>query len=210
MSSPRTIEAVVFDLGGVLVDWDPAHLYRKLIPDTKEMELFLSTVCTLEWNAHQDRGRSLSEGTAELVGQFPEQANLIEAYYGRWEEMVPGQFDGSVALLAELRGAGFRLYALSNWSSETFPTVRHRFSFLEWFDDIVISGEVGIVKPDSDIYELAKTRFQVDPPVTLFIDDSAANVRAAEAAGFLVYHFQTPAGLEDELDRLGLLAGIDR
>lgn len=210
MSSPRTIEAVVFDLGGVLVDWDPAHLYRKLIPDTKEMELFLTTVCNLEWNAHQDRGRSLSEGTAELVAQFPEQANLIEAYYGRWEEMVPGQFDGSVALLAELRGAGFRLFALSNWSSETFPTVRHRFSFLEWFEDIVISGEVGIVKPDPDIYELAKTRFQVDPPLTLFIDDSTANVKAAEAAGFLVYHFQTPAGLEDELDRLGLLAGIDR
>lgn len=210
VSSSDTIEAVVFDIGGVLVDWNPAYLYRKLIPDPMEMEVFLSTVCTLEWNGHQDRGRSLSEGTAELVGRFPEQTDLIEAYYGRWEEMVPGQFDGSVALLAQLRGVGHRLFALSNWSAETFPTARHRFPFLQWFDDVVISGDVGIVKPEPAIYELAIARFRLDPSQTLFIDDSAANVEAAEAAGFAGHHFATPADLEDELDRLGLLASIDR
>lgn len=199
-----SIDTFVFDLGGVLVDWNPAHLYRKLIPDPDEMQRFLGTVCTLEWNSEQDRGRSLAEGTAALVSEYPEHAELIEAYYGRWEEMVPDQFDESVALLAELRDGDYRLYALSNWSAETFPNVRHRFPFLDWFDDVVISGEVGVVKPEPEIYHLIRDRFQIEPSTTLFIDDSAANIAAAREAGFVVHHFQDPAGLRAYLEELGL------
>lgn len=204
MSQPDPIDAVIFDLGGVLVHWDPAHLYRELIPDPQERDEFLSTICNLEWNAHQDRGRTLAEGTAQLVADHPGHKELIEAYYGRWEEMVIGPIDASVALLGEVRSAGVRIYALSNWSAETFPNVRHRFSFLDWFEDIVISGEVGLVKPETEIYELAIKRFGLDPAATLFIDDSPANIEAALASGFVVHHFHSASGLEAEFDRLSL------
>jgi len=144
----RTIDTVVFDLGGVLIDWDPRHLYRTIFtgPDAEaDMELFLAQVCTPEWNAEQDRGRTLAEATAILVERHPEQAELIEAYYGRWDEMLGRPIEGTVRVAAALKRGGLRLVALSNWSAETFPRARHRLSFLDDFDGVLISGALIVV-----------------------------------------------------------------
>ncbi|MFQ5973200.1 MAG: HAD family hydrolase, partial [Alphaproteobacteria bacterium] len=154
---------VIFDIGGVLIDWDPRHLYRKLFDDEDAMEHFLATVCTPEWNAQQDEGRTVAEGTALLTERFPEHAALILAYYDRFGEMMNGPLEETVSLLGELRGAGTPLYALSNWSRETFPLARERFEFLDWFRGIVISGEEGVKKPDPRIYQLLLHRYRIDP-----------------------------------------------
>ena len=143
--------AVVFDLGGVLIDWNPRHLYRKLLPDDASIEEFLAEVCTSEWNYQQDAGRTVAEAVGELSGRHPDKAPLIAAYYERWEEMLGGAIEASVALLEELDAAGVPLYALTNWSRETFPIARRRFPFLERFRGIVVSGEEGAAKPDPPV-----------------------------------------------------------
>src|SRR5882724_3854695 len=145
---------VVFDLGGVLIDWDPRHLYRKLFAgDESAMEQFLATVCTHEWNRCQDAGRSFAEGARLLKAEHPNKAELIDAYGARFHEMMPGPIAGSVEILAELRARGTPLYLLSNFSAETFPPAFERFDFLRWFHGMVISGEVGVIKPDPRIYK---------------------------------------------------------
>ena len=144
---------MVFDLGGVLIDWDPRHLYRQLFEDPDEMEAFLAEVTTAEWNAHQDAGRPWAEAVGILVAEHPERRELIEAFHRRWPEMLAGEIPGTVEVLADLRAAGIRLVALSNWSAEMFPVARERFDFLAWFEGIVISGEVGVNKPDRRIFE---------------------------------------------------------
>jgi 2-haloacid dehalogenase len=198
---------VVFDLGGVLIDWDPRHLYRQLFADRDEMEAFLAEVTTAEWNAHQDAGRPWAEAVEILVTQHPERRELIEAFHRRWPEMLAGEIPGTVAVLADLRAANVRLVALSNWSAETFPLARQRFDFLEWFEGIVISGEVGVNKPDRRIYEHLAAQFDIDPTAALFIDDSPANVTAATALGFHAILFTDAPALRLELVRLGLLSG---
>jgi 2-haloacid dehalogenase len=198
------IDAVVFDLGGVLIDWDPRRLFRKLLADEAAVEEFLATVCTPEWNAEQDRGRPFAEGVAELVERHPAHAAAIAAYHERWPEMLGGEVPGTVALLAELRAAGVPLYALSNWSAETFALTRERFPFLEWFDGLVISGEERIAKPDREIFELLLDRFGLDAARTLFVDDSAANVAAAREVGMDAVPFHDAAGLRRELAARGL------
>jgi 2-haloacid dehalogenase len=170
------VKAVVFDLGGVLIDWDPRYLYRKLLADEAAVEEFLATVCTPEWNTEQDRGRPFAEGVAELVERHPEQAAAIAAYHERWPEMLGGDVSGAVELLAELRAAGVPLYALTNWSTETFVFARERFAFLEWFDGVLVSGEERLIKPDPAIFELLAERFGLDPRATFYVDDSAVNV----------------------------------
>jgi 2-haloacid dehalogenase len=134
------VDTVVFDLGGVLIDWDPRYLYRQLLDDEEEIELFLETVCTVEWDAQMDAGRPFAEGVAELVARHPDQEWLIRAYADRWEDMLAGEVPGSVEVLEELAGAGVRLIALTNWSRETFPIARRRFPFLERFVAVVVSG----------------------------------------------------------------------
>lgn len=191
--------AVVFDLGGVLIRWDPRNLYRTLFDDEDEMERFLSEVTTHEWNVQQDAGRALSEAVEELVARHPDRRDLIAAYYERWPEMLGGAIDGTVEILRELRERGVRTYALSNWSAETFPIARPMFPFLEWFDGIVISGEVKMVKPDPRIFAHVLEKFGLEPDETIFVDDNAANVRAAEAAGFIGIVFQNPDQLRREL-----------
>jgi 2-haloacid dehalogenase len=198
---------VVFDLGGVLIDWDPRYLYRELFDDPDEMEAFLAEVTTAEWNAHQDAGRPWADGVAVLVAEHPERRELIEAFHGRWGEMLRGEIQGTVDVLAELRGCRVRLVALSNWSSETFPIARARFDFLEWFEGIVISGEVGVNKPDRRIFEHLVERFGIEPETALFVDDAPANVDAARALGFRALEFTDAAALRVELVRLGLLSG---
>jgi 2-haloacid dehalogenase len=192
-------KAVVFDLGGVLIDWDPRHLYRKLLADEAAVEEFLATVCTPEWNAELDRGRPFAEGVVELVERHPEHAAAIAAYHERWPEMVAGDIPGTVEVLAELRAAGVPLYALTNWSAETFAITRGRFAFLEWFDGLLVSGEERVTKPDPAIFQLLLDRFGLDPTATVFVDDSEANVAAARRLGFDAIRFTGHEELRREL-----------
>jgi 2-haloacid dehalogenase len=197
---------VVFDVGGVLIDWDPRHLYRKLFAgDEPAMEHFLANVCTHEWNRGQDAGRSFAEGTRLLKLQHPDKAELIEAYSARFDEMMAGPIVGAVEILAELRDRDTPLYVLSNFSAETFPPALERFDFLRWFRGMVISGEVGVIKPDPRIYEIMLARFAIDPHRTVYIDDVAANAEAARPFGIHGIHFTTPGALREELVRLALL-----
>jgi 2-haloacid dehalogenase len=196
---------VIFDLGGVLIDWDPRYLYGQLFEDPDDMESFLAEVTTAEWNAHQDAGRPWTEAVELLVAEHPERRELIEAFHRRWPEMLAGEIPGTVDVLAELRTSGIRLVALSNWSAEMFPIARRRFDFLAWFEGIVISGEVGVNKPDRRIFEHLAAQFRIEPAATLFIDDSSANIEAAEALGFRVIQFTDAEALRLELVRLDLL-----
>ena len=198
--------AVVFDLGGVLIDWNPRYLYRKLFAgDEPAMEQFLATICTQEWNERQDAGRSFAEATALLKAGHPDKSALIDAYFARWDEMIGGAIDGTVEVLAALHHRGVPLYALSNWSAETFPFGLRRFDFLNWFRDRVISGEVGLIKPDPRIYRLLLERNGLAASDAVYIDDVARNVAAATALGLHGIHFTDPAALRRELEMLGLL-----
>lgn len=196
-------KTVVFDLGGVLVDWDPRYLYRTLMPSEAEVERFLTEVATPEWNAAQDVGRTWAEAVETLSAQFPEHADLIAAYDERWLETIRGDIPGTVEILGQLRAAGTPLYALTNWSAEKFPLARERFGWLAWFEGIVVSGEEQVVKPDPRIYRILLDRHGLDPAATVFIDDSRPNVEAAAAVGITALHFTSPQGLRDDLDGLG-------
>ena len=169
------------------------------------MESFLAEVTTAEWNAHQDAGRPWAEGVELLVAEHPQRRELIEAFHRRWPEMLAGEIPGTVDVLADLRAAGVRLVALSNWSAEMFPVARERFDFLAWFEGIVISGEVGVNKPDRRIFDHLAEQFGIEPAAALFIDDSSANVDAAKALGFRAIRFTDATALRRELVRLGLL-----
>ena len=198
--------AVVFDLGGVLIDWNPRHLYRKMFDgDEEAMERFLTEICTSKWNAMQDAGRPFAEATAELIARHPDQAVLIRAFFDRWPEMVAGAIEQTVEILAELKGASRAIYALSNWSAETFPHARERFEFLGWFDFTVISGEIGLVKPDREIFDFLLEKTGRRAGECVFIDDSPANVTAAKEFGFDAIHFRSPERLRDELVNRGIL-----
>ena len=200
-----SVTAVVFDLGGVLIDWDPRHLYRKLMEDEAEMEAFLSQVCTSEWNVKQDSGRSFADGIVELVATHPELSALIEAYWERWPEMLGGAIEDAVQIVADLKGRGVPLYALSNWSAETWPHARERFEFLDWFDDLVISGFEGTAKPELEIFRRLVTRCALEPAKTLYFDDVAVNVAAARNVGLLAYQHLGPSSTRDKIAEFGLL-----
>lgn len=208
---PRPAErprAVVFDLGGVLIDWDPRYLYRTLFDgDETAMESFLAEVCTPQWNAQQDAGRSWAEAVESLALEYPEHRERIGAYWHRWAEMLGEAIGPTVEILADLRHGGVPLFALSNWSAETFPIARPLYPFLDWFDGIVISGEVQMVKPDARIYRHLIDRHRLDPATVVFIDDSEANVRAAADLGMTAIRFEDPAALRRDLAALGLLDG---
>jgi len=201
----KQVDTVIFDLGNVLIGWDPRRLYRQLIPDEARMEWFLREVCNSEWNEQQDAGRPWTEATALLRARFPEHADLIDAYHLRWEETLVGAMEESVALLGELRARGVRLLALTNWSQETFPIARQRFPFLQWFEGIVVSGEERLIKPDPRIYQRLLERYNVDPSRALYIDDSTRNVAAAEALGMHGWWFRGADGLCQRLTDLKLL-----
>lgn len=195
-----SIDTVIFDLGGVLIDWNPRYLYRKLFKQEADMEQFLSEVCTHEWNTRQDAGRSLQEATDLLVKEFPQQETYIRAYYGRWEEMLGGVIEGTVEMLNEIRQSGaYRLYALTNWSAETLPIALERFAFFQQFDGMVVSGEERLIKPYPEIYRVLFDRFEVAPERAVYIDDSFPNVLTARELGLHAFHFQSPETLRQEL-----------
>ncbi|MEO8304860.1 MAG: HAD family phosphatase [Betaproteobacteria bacterium] len=203
---PLQRRVVIFDLGGVLIDWNPRHLYRKLFAGNEAaMEEFLATVCTTEWNERQDAGRTFAEAVAELMPRHGEKRELIEAFGGRFDEMIPGAVDGTVEIVAELKRAGVPRYALTNWSAETFAPQHRRFPFLSWFDGIVVSGVEGVIKPDPRIFRILLDRYAIAPGEAVFIDDSPANAAAAIALGIHGIHFQSPAQLRRELEALHLL-----
>ncbi len=195
----------VFDVGGVLLDWNPRYLYRRLIPDEAAREHFLATVCTSAWNLQMDRGRPWADGVAELVARFPDQAPLIRAFDEGWPEMVAGAIDGTVALLEALAARGHAVYAITNFSADKFALARQLYPFLNRFTGVVVSGEVGIIKPEAAIFRCFLERYGLDPADCLFIDDMTINIAAAEAAGMTGHHFTDPAGLQDRLVAAGLL-----
>lgn len=205
MDDRGPIEAAVFDLGGVLIDWNPRHLYRKLFEDERQMERFLTEVCSPGWNLSLDAGRSFEEGAAELLARHPRSEPLIRAWKERWEEMLGGAVPGTVEILEELHAAGLPLYALTNWSAETFPIGLRLFPFLGRFRHILVSGQVGLVKPDPRIFALLIERTGLTPERSVFIDDSRANVTAAQHIGFRAVRFTGADALRAELLRLGLL-----
>ncbi len=201
------IELVLFDLGGVLIDWEPRRLYRKIFADEAAMEAFLGTVCTPAWNLELDRGRPFAEGVAELVERHPDQRAAIEAYQVRWIEMIGGPIDPTVSLLEDLKTHGRALRALTNWSAETFPLVRHdpAYAFLDHFETIYVSGELGMIKPEDDIFHHVLDDVGMAAERILFIDDSAKNIATADRLGFATHQFASPAGLEAELRRRALV-----
>jgi 2-haloacid dehalogenase len=200
-----TISTVVFDLGGVLIDWDPRHLYRQLFSDPQEMEVFLRDVVSPDWNAEQDSGRTWAEATAELVARYPDHEEMIRVYSERWADMLAGPIAGTVDILQEVRDAGFRILALTNWSAETFPRARGMFPFLEWFEGIVVSGDERIRKPDPEIWRRLIERYGVDPARSVYIDDVATNASVAADLGFQAIRFESPEQLRARLAELGVL-----
>ena len=198
--------AVVFDLGGVLIRWDPHHLYRQLMPED-EVDAFLDEVGFHAWNHEQDAGASWGPAVEEHAALFPHRRELLAAYPARFAESLDGPVEGTVAILAELHAAGTRLVALTNWSAELFPHAEATFDFLVLFEGIVVSGREGVAKPDPAAFDLLLSRYDLDPARTVFVDDSPANVAAAAAAGFIALAFTTPDRLRADLTRLGLLDG---
>lgn len=196
---------IVFDLGMVLIEWDPRHLYRKIFDDPDKMEWFLAHVCHPEWNLEQDRGRSFATAVTEAKTRHPGYAAEIEAYHLRWGEMVPGAIAGSVDILEALHKRGAPLYAITNWNGEKFNETRLRFPFLNLFKDIVVSGDEGLIKPDAAMYRVLIDRNGLKAETCVFIDDSLKNVKGAEAVGMKAIHFTSPEKLESELKMMGLL-----
>jgi 2-haloacid dehalogenase len=209
VTSARQIRAAVFDLGGVLIHWDPRHLYRHLFADESAMERFLTEVCTQEWNSRQDEGRPWADAIESLAVEHPDQRELIAAFRERWGEMLVGEIPGTVAVLDDVRRTGLPIYALSNWSAETFPIAVPRFPFLGWFDGILLSGEVAVIKPDRRIFEILLDRYDLDPTRTLFVDDLPANVAAAARLGMVALSFTDAPSLRRDLVDIGVLPAQD-
>lgn len=196
---------VVFDLGGVLIDWDPRRAYRHLLPDDAAIEEFLATVCTPAWNYRQDAGRSIAEAEAELIAKFPGKEKLIRAYYEGHEISISGAIQGTVDILEALHEKSTPLYALTNWSAETFPRTRPRFAFFQRFRAIAVSGELKLAKPDPAIYRHLLGVIGAPPEECLFVDDAPKNVAGAQAVGMQALRFETPEKLAADFRALGLL-----
>lgn len=202
----KKIETVIFDLGGVLIDWNPDYVYRTIFNDETKMREFYNDICTSEWNEEQDAGRGLKEATEELVARYPKEEKNIRAYYDRWEEMLKGEIEGSVKVLEKIKEKKeVKLYALTNWSAETFPVALSRFEFLQWFDGRLVSGEEKMRKPFAEIYELLLKKFEINPGTAVYIDDNERNLKAPREMGIHSILFRSPSQLEEELKELKVL-----
>ncbi len=196
----QPIDTIIFDLGGVLIDWNPRYLYRKIFVDQGAMDFFLKKICHADWNHQQDAGRPWEEAMRERIEKFPEYEPEIRAYFERWEEMLGGVVEDSLRMLDILyRSNEHRLFALTNWSAETWPIARKQFEFLDWFEGIVVSGYEQLAKPDEAIYRLTCERYDIEPSKTLFIDDSEANVISAQRFGLNAIQFESPMQIRQTL-----------
>lgn len=196
-----SITAIIFDFGNVFVKWDAHALYQRFFPNPEAVDSFLQEIRFAEWNAHQDAGRPFKKGITELSAEFPQHAELIQAYGTYWEESITETLAGTVEIARKLKEAGWNLYLLSNFSAETFPLMLKRYEFLQLFDDLIISGEHKLIKPDPAIFELTLKRIKREAHECLFIDDSLANIQTANKLGFHTIHFQSPEQLERDLEK---------
>ncbi len=197
------IKNIIFDFGGVLIDWNPRYLYRNVFHDEIEMEFFLNKICSPEWNLKQDAGRSFNEATKELVNKFPQYENEIRNYYSNWTKMIGGAIEENVALIEDLKDK-YRLFGLTNWSAETFSKVFNQYLFFKEFEGIVVSGSEKIVKPDVRIFKLLLTRYGLIANESLFIDDNQENVKAAIKLGFNTIHLKEKVNLKNEFQKLAI------
>lgn len=194
------IKAIIFDFGNVLLEWNPRYVYERYFPDNPEgMERFFKEVNFMDWNLQQDKGRPFAEGVAILSEKFPHYAQLIRAYHDNWIDSIGQSYAGTIEILKQLEQAGFPLYGLSNWSAETFPYAREKYDFFDLFDDFVISGDVGHVKPDPEIFQILLEKIGRPAHECLFIDDAQSNIDQAQKMGFATIHFQSAEQLETSL-----------
>ena len=200
--------AVVFDIGGVLLDWNPAYLYRKLLQDDDAVADFLGNVCTSAWNQQFDAGMPFADGISALGAAYPEKQPLIAAYWQRWDEMLGGEIPGTPDILRTLKSGGVPVHAISNWSAETFPIAAQRHPFLDLFEVLVVSGREGLVKPDRGIFDLFLERSGLDAASCIFIDDNPANIRTAAGIGFDAIHFTDANRLAADLRSRGMLGTV--
>ena len=201
------IDTVIFDLGSVLIAWSPYPVLLKAFDNNEtKTRWFLDNICHMEWNNTLDTGKTFEQAKKERIAEYPEYAEYISIYLDKWEEMLLGEIEGTLDIFKALKENGnFKLFAITNWSAEKFPVARKRYSFLSWFDDIVVSGEIGIVKPDKKIYEYAVERFKLNTPETaVFIDDRLENLEAAAEFGIKGIHYKNPQQLENDLKNLGI------
>ena len=203
MTNP--VKAIIFDLGNVLYNWDPSQVYKDFFPNRQAIDAFLKEINFPAWNAEQDKGRPFADGVAILSAQFPHYSHLIKAYDERWEDSNAGSIEGTIELVHKLKRAGYPLYILSNFSTEKFPLIQQRYDFLDLFDDIIISGEHNLVKPDPAIYRLTLKRINRTAHECVFIDDSLANIETANELGFQTIRFVSPADLETALHSMNIL-----
>jgi len=201
---------VIFDLGGVLIDWNPRYVYRTIFKKEEEIDWFFENIATHDWNENQDAGYPLDAATEDLIKKHPDWENEIRAYYGRWTEMLGGPIHDTVEILKELKKIpGMKTYALTNWSAETFPIALERYEFLHWFDGRLVSGEEKTRKPFADIYQKIIDKFSIDPAKAIFIDDNLRNINGAEALGIKGIHFLNAKELRNQLKEMGLLVEQD-
>lgn len=194
------INTIIFDLGGVLIDWNPRYLYRKIFKTEEEVTWFLENICTSEWNDQQDGGRSFEDATKELIVKHPEWEAPINAWYGRWQETIGGPIEGTVQILSAIKDSKkFRLYALTNWSAETFPWALDNFDFLHWFEGIVVSGVEKSRKPYPEFFKILFDRYEINPSEALFIDDNIHNIAGAKALGMNTITFKNSNQLLTDL-----------
>ncbi|MGB2245599.1 MAG: HAD family hydrolase [Flavobacteriaceae bacterium] len=197
---------IIFDLGGVLIDWNPDYVYKEVFKDEKKMAWFYREICTMDWNENQDAGYPLAKATEERVALFPQYESWIRMYYGRWEEMLGDQINASVSLLQQcIAVSDLKVLALTNWSAETFPKALEKFDFLQWFDGIVVSGDEKTRKPFPEIYQTTLNRYQLKAKETVFIDDNLRNVKAAQGMGIHGIHFLSPKQLKKDLVELNII-----
>ena len=206
MKTSSHINTIIFDLGGVLIDWNPEYVYLDIFEgDKKKMQWFFDKICTVEWNENQDAGYPLAKDTENRIKLFPEHEDLIRMYYGRWEEMLGESISETVTVLKKLiNNPNYRIVALTNWSAETFPVALKKFTFLHWFEGIVVSGTEKTRKPFTDIYQITLDRFKIHPKKAVFIDDNLKNIEGAKALGINGIHFSNSEQLTTELNSYGI------
>ncbi len=196
------IKNIVFDFGGVLVDWNPRYLYRDYFRDDEKMEWFLANICTDDWNWQQDAGRPFAEGIALLTAQYPGYSEAIRLYFDGWEKMLGAMNEETVALMRRLRDRGYALYGLTNWSAETYPFIRDSHECFGWLRGVVMSGQEKVAKPDPAIYRILLDRYHLRPEETLFLDDAPRNIAGANALGIHTILFTSPQQAAKELEQL--------